>query len=753
MDIAYYIKILTKRKLFILSVTLFCILFAFIFSLFTKDAYKSQAQISTGYTQSQEITMSDNIFDQGQIDVKFNNVIENFSSPKVISILSYKLILHDLTSGSPFSKIDTADLKNKKKFIDLNFAEAVNVFQNKYDSLVILRTDIPREKQLLQLLNEYKYDLESVRKMLDVYRFGRTDYIDIVSITDKAELSEYLVNNLVTEFQRYNNITKRARSIESMLSLDSIERKRKADLDKKIFAKSNYLRDSVSNRLDPSIIGANRLSQVGTYETSLAEEIARLQSINYQLEQVNEQMQTAAVTSQQSSPDLSNNKLYYDLRKQYNNLYDEYVKGGSSDANLKSQLGDLQRRMRSAAPSGSVRAPKTDNSNQLQYLQQTKVDLEASLRSTNSKIAYYRSKLGDTRSIVIGSSSSNKTSGRLEYYDKEIELATAEYANAKERKNLVSNIDEYGLTNFKQTLFGQVPLEPEPSKRLLIVGLSGFSGLLLTSFVFILLAYLDPTIKNPLQFQRMTGLPLLGTINFVDLEGTTLKEHITQIDTSDSGRNNAFRELLRKLRYEVEMSGKRIIMFTSTEPQQGKTTLLQSLAFSLSLSNKKILIIDTNFCNNDLTIYNKAKPTLERFSASQQGFDINDIKQLLSKTKIENVDIIGCRGGDYTPSEILPKNHVLNYLQEFLDKYDFILMEGAPLNGFTDTKELAKYAEGIVAIFSAQSQIKPIDKESIKYFKTIPGKFLGAVLNQVSSEELSPTKKTNQKFIEKKKVL
>jgi len=750
MDLTYYIKILIKRKWFISSVTLFCILFALVVSLFTKDAYRSQAQISTGYTQSQEITMSDNIFDQGQIEVKFNNVIENISSPKVLSLLSYKLILHDLSSGSSFSNIESSDIKNKKKFNDLDFTEALVIFQHKYDSLTVLRSDIPKEKQLLQLLNEYGYDLESIRKMLDVYRFGRTDYIDIISTTDKGELSEFLVNNLVSEFQRYNNITKRARSIESMLSLDSIERQRKAELDKKIFAKSAYLRDSVSNKLDPSIIGASRLSQVGTYETGLAEEIARLQSINYQLEQVNQQLQNSSSATPEASPDLSTNKLYYDLRKQYNNLYDEYVKGGTTDADLKTKLADLQRRMRSAAPNSVGKSPKANNTNQMEDLQQSKIDLEASLRSTNSKIAFYRTKLGETRSIVVGSS--DKTSGRLEYFDKEIELATTEYANAKERKNLVSNIDEYGLSNFKQTLFGQVPLEPEPSKRLLIIGLSGFSGLLLTSFAFILLAYLDPTIKNPLQFQRLTGLPLLGTINFVDLEGTTLKEHITQIDTSDSGRNNAFRELLRKLRYEVEMSGKRVIMFTSTEPQQGKTTLLQSLAFSLSLSNKKILILDTNFCNNDLTVFNKAKPTLERFSASQQGFDLNDIKQLISKTKIENVDIIGCRGGDYTPSEILPKNHVLNYLQEFLAKYDFILMEGAPLNGFTDTKELAKYAEGIVVIFSAKSQIKPVDKESIKYFKTIPGKFLGAVLNQVNAEELSSTKKNNQKFIEKKKL-
>jgi Mrp family chromosome partitioning ATPase len=67
---------------------------------------------------------------------------------------------------------------------------------------------------------------------------------------------------------------------------------------------------------------------------------------------------------------------------------------------------------------------------------------------------------------------------------------------------------------------------------------------------------------------------------------------------------------------------------------------------------------------------------------------------------------------------------------------DFILLEGAPLSGFTDTKELAKYADGIIGIFSASLIIKHSDKESIKFFKTVPDKFIGAVLNKISSEEL-----------------
>ena len=233
----------------------------------------------------------------------------------------------------------------------------------------------------------------------------------------------------------------------------------------------------------------------------------------------------------------------------------------------------------------------------------------------------------------------------------------------------------------------------------------------------------------------MTNLPLIGVINFIDLKASSLKEHIVQIEKSSTNRTNNFREFLRKMRYEIESSGKRTIMFTSTEPRQGKTTLLQSLAFSLSLSKKRVLLIDTNFCNNDLSILNAAKPTLELFSFDKVISDQNALKNIITPTGVENVDIIGCKGGDYTPNEILPKDHMLNHLDFFLTMYDYILIEGAPLNGFTDAKELSQFVDGIVAIFSANAEIKSADKESIKYFKTIPEKFLGSVLNQLDMNE------------------
>ena len=79
----------------------------------------------------------------------------------------------------------------------------------------------------------------------------------------------------------------------------------------------------------------------------------------------------------------------------------------------------------------------------------------------------------------------------------------------------------------------------------------------------------------------------------------------------------------------------------------------------------------------------------------------------------------------------------MNFLPDFLKIYDFIFLEGAPLNGYTDTKDLAQYADGIIAIFSAKEEVEQADKESIKYFKTDKTKFLGSVLNKVDDKDLN----------------
>jgi uncharacterized protein involved in exopolysaccharide biosynthesis/Mrp family chromosome partitioning ATPase len=732
MELTYIIRILLKNKKYILGATFLTGVVALIFTFFLKDKYESRSQISTGYTILQEIKLSDASFDIGEIDIKFNNAIENITSPKVLNLLSYKLMLHDLGAENKFSKVDSSEISNLEGLENFNYEEVRAVLISKYDNLTLLNGSIESEKKIISLIEFFGYDLESLRENLEVYRYQRSDYINIVYTSENPFLSEFVVNQLISEFQRYFEISTRERSISAKQALDSIVVQREIDMKNKIALKSNYLRDSISS---PGTASVNaRISKSSDYESIIADEISKIQSLNYQIEQVQNQIESVG-TPETVTAVVPSNKEYADLRKRYNELTNQYIRSGSTDANLKTEIEQLQMRLKSLA-STSTTGNKTDNSTkstQLNALAKEKIELEAALRSSNARIEFYRSKLADMGVIIPRTR--QKSTIRVDQLDKEIEMSMMEYTSAKEKVNIIGELTDPGQSNFKQTIYGQAALEREPTKRLLIVAIALISGMLLSSLAYILIAYFDQKIRTPAQFQRMTNLPLIGVINFIDLKASSLKEHIVQIEKSKTNRTNNFREFLRKMRYEIESSGKRTIMFTSTEPNQGKTTLLQSLAFSLSLSKKRVLLIDTNFCNNDLSVLNDAKPTLELFSFDKIESDKTALTNLISRTGVENVDIIGCKGGDYTPNEILPKDHILNHLDFFLTMYDYVLIEGAPLNGFTDAKELSQFVDGIVAIFSANAEIKSADKESIKYFKTIPEKFIGSVLNQLDMNE------------------
>ena len=86
-----------RKKWLIIGLTLIAVITAFVLLLLKKNLYESVAQYSTGFT-SERVRLVDgtSAIDFYGADIKFNNVIETFKSPKVIGALSYSLLLHDL---------------------------------------------------------------------------------------------------------------------------------------------------------------------------------------------------------------------------------------------------------------------------------------------------------------------------------------------------------------------------------------------------------------------------------------------------------------------------------------------------------------------------------------------------------------------------------------------------------------------------------------------------------------------------------
>jgi polysaccharide biosynthesis transport protein len=263
--------------------------------------------------------------------------------------------------------------------------------------------------------------------------------------------------------------------------------------------------------------------------------------------------------------------------------------------------------------------------------------------------------------------------------------------------------------------------------------------------IIVLLVFLDSSLRTPTIFSNTVGLRLMSIVNFMNLKNKSVKDivagRVKAADKDEYARDNVFRESIRKLRYEIENSGKRTILFTSTKKGQGKSTLVEAVSFSLSMSHKRVLIIDTNFSNPDLTTRLNGEAVLETLAKDYiDGPALIDKIRTYSKnigSELGEVYIVGSKGGDYTPSEVLPRENLLTHLPSLLKGFDYIFLEGPPLNDYSDTKELIQYVDGVVAVFSAVHNIKQIDRVSIRFYTELNGKFIGSVLNMIDLENIN----------------
>jgi polysaccharide biosynthesis transport protein len=741
MDFLYLLRVLLKRKWLILGTGLAAAAIAFGLTINQPKKYRSFMQFSTGFTVSDEVKVSTENIDIYAADGKFNNVIVTVLSPSVVSLLSYNLILHDLESSTPFRQ---PDLKQggAALYQSIEPRNAILTFHDKLDSMSVLTSFKPDERRLLEYLALYNYDYNSLIRDIPIYRVQRTDYIEIDCVTENPDLSAFIVNNIFPEFLRYYKGVRNVKSTESIDTLRSLMDKKKGELDQR-----NAQLRSVGV-VDVGDENNSKMEMIMNLDNTLTQQQSQQTRSRYDLEKVKQQIANlgpATQSSKSANHSAANDELVI-LRRSMDDAFKAYVNSGSTDANLLKRYENLktdyQNKVAALAPDDA--ATTTANTQDTRAkLEEKQGDLEADIRAGSDNINSIQSKIASIRGSLVKDASKDAD---VESMMKEAELAMREYLAAKQKYTDAIDITSSSVNNFRPIIAGQPAIEPEPSKRALILGMAGASAVVVTILILVLLTYLDTSIKTPLIFARTVGLPLISMVNFMSIRQRRLGELITIRETApdalDNRRHNQFRESLRKLRHEIESSGKKIFLFASTKKGEGKTTLIQAVSYSLSMSKKRVLIIDTNFCNPDLTEQLGAEPILEKINPQPGRKDpsllIDQVRQAAKKVD-EGIYVIGSMGGDYTPSEILPRENLLQHLQTLTAEYDFIFLEGPPLNDFSDARELVGYVDGVIAIFSAQHIIKQIDRQSMAFFNELNGKFCGAVLNMVDLEDVNVT--------------
>jgi Mrp family chromosome partitioning ATPase len=314
----------------------------------------------------------------------------------------------------------------------------------------------------------------------------------------------------------------------------------------------------------------------------------------------------------------------------------------------------------------------------------------------------------------------------LSSLERDISLAKDAYMMAMNKFSVAQSEQLNNISNLRVVEVGQTPEYPESQKLAIMLALTIIVTLLVVVVIIFMLEYFDQRVKSASRFRRIAGLPVISSVNLLPNGNLDLRKAFNQTENPDDV--TLYKAYLRHIRNIFVEDGSQAFLFTGFNGDEGKTTLITSLAVSLALLNKRVLVIDANFKNNGLTSAFFAKQVLVK--------DEPLTSESVSPTDLPQIDVVGTKIQAMSPAEILSTNGFEHFIAEAKKNYHYILIESASLERNFDAEELLPYADRVIAVFAASEPLREDDKARLRFFSELGPKFMGAILNQVKKEYL-----------------
>jgi len=271
-----FFEIVRKYLLALIVVPIVTVIVTFFLASNIPNSYISQAQIATGIVdetrQYQQQSLGNlGILQNDQVNQEFSNLINMMQMKKMLDQVSYKLILHDLTSGKPFKKPsqEIKDLNESAR------AHAIDVYKNMYNKRQALNLWDEDQNGIYRVLTSMGYDSESISNKLNVYRSGSSDFITIQYESEDPILSAMVVNTLSSEFISYYATIVRTNKIKATNFLSNLLKEKSDTLANRMAELRGYKiqnrvlnLDEQSKQLYTSIIEYDAKKQEAVQNTS-----------------------------------------------------------------------------------------------------------------------------------------------------------------------------------------------------------------------------------------------------------------------------------------------------------------------------------------------------------------------------------------------------------------------------------------------------------------------------------------------------
>jgi capsular exopolysaccharide synthesis family protein len=264
------------------------------------------------------------------------------------------------------------------------------------------------------------------------------------------------------------------------------------------------------------------------------------------------------------------------------------------------------------------------------------------------------------------------------------------------------------------------PIYPVAPNRKLNLVLGSLIGLFLGIATAFFLDYLDNTFHRPDDIERLLQLNTLAIVPRFD-----------RADAGSAVLKEAYQTLRTALIFLSKNRERKIVLVTSTAPQEGKSSTTAELGRALAGAGDKVLLIDcdlrrpTQHVHLGLTRDNG----LTDFLAAPQPF--LNWRAYVKPAGSENLHVVTCGPIPPNPPELLGSERFKRFLAEARDAYDWVLLDSPPAVSMSDATLLAGLVDLVLLVVRHNHTDRDLVLRTLQQFRRVGANVAGVILNNV----------------------
>jgi exopolysaccharide transport family protein len=274
------------------------------------------------------------------------------------------------------------------------------------------------------------------------------------------------------------------------------------------------------------------------------------------------------------------------------------------------------------------------------------------------------------------------------------------------------------------------PSVPSFPKRPLVVSLALVVGLLIGIGGSVALDMLNAGFTTPRQVEEKLGVPVLASVPILRAGALKLVGKAVDPATYTFEKPlSRYAETVRAVRMGVQMSDvdhpAKVVMVTSSIPQEGKSTLSMSLAFSALKAGQRVVLVDGDLRH----------PTISKFFRLEKKAGLVDF--LTGNVAIEQalvtnngLTIIGAGSKSQNPPDLLGSARMGGLVEKLRKAYDYVVIDTPPVGPVIDARVAMQLADKVIFVVRWQSTTREVVAQTLEALDA-DRKLAGIVLNLV----------------------